>query len=111
MGVERRKDMTFKKVQKGEEVTCIIEGRVDTQSSPDLQIEFERILDEDVKKFTLDFEKVNYLSSAGLRVILWLQKRVSALDGGTVEVINANDEVFEVFDMTGFTDFLPVNVN
>ena len=79
MGVERRKDMTFKKVQKGEEVTCIIEGRVDTQSSPDLQIEFERILDEDVKKFTLDFEKVNYLSSAGLRVILWLQKRVSAV--------------------------------
>ena len=101
--------MTFKKVQKNDEVTCIIEGRVDTQSSPDLQIEFEKILDEDVKKFTLDFEKVNYLSSAGLRVILWLQKKVSAMENGTIQVINANDEVYEVFDMTGFTDFLPVN--
>ena len=101
--------MTFKKVQKNDEVTCIIEGRVDTQSSPDLQIEFEKILDEDVKKFTLDFEKVNYLSSAGLRVILWLQKKVTAMENGTIQVINANDEVYEVFDMTGFTDFLPVN--
>lgn len=101
--------MTFKKVQKNDEVTCIIEGRVDTQSSPDLQIEFEKILDEDVKKFTLDFEKVNYLSSAGLRVILWLQKKVTAMENGAIQVINANDEVYEVFDMTGFTDFLPVN--
>ena len=101
--------MTFKKVQKNDEVTCIIEGRVDTQSSPDLQIEFEKILDEDVKKFTLDFEKVNYLSTAGLRVILWMQKKVSAMENGTIQVINANDEVYEVFDMTGFTDFLPVN--
>ena len=103
--------MIFKKIQKNEEVTCIIDGRIDTQSSPDLQIEFEKILDEEVKKFTLDFKKVNYLSSAGLRVILWLQKKVSAIDGGTVKVINANDEVYEVFDMTGFTDFLPVNMD
>lgn len=103
--------MIFKKIQKNEEVTCIIDGRIDTQSSPDLQIEFEKILDEEVKKFTLDFEKVNYLSSAGLRVILWLQKKVSAIDGGAVKVINANDEVYEVFDMTGFTDFLPVNMD
>lgn len=103
--------MIFKKIQKNEEVTCIIDGRIDTQSSPDLQIEFEKILDEEVKKFTLDFEKVNYLSSAGLRVILWLQKKVSAIDGGIVKVINANDEVYEVFDMTGFTDFLPVNMD
>lgn len=102
--------MTFKKIQKGDEVTCVIEGRVDTQSSPDVQIEFEKILEEEVKKFTLDFAKVDYLSSAGLRVILWLQKKVAAMDGGNVQVINANEEVYEVFDMTGFTDFLPVNM-
>ncbi|MBR0423660.1 MAG: STAS domain-containing protein [Clostridia bacterium] len=103
--------MTFKKMQKGNTVTCVIEGRIDTQSSPDLQVEFEKVLNEEIKKFVLDFEKVNYLSSAGLRVILWLQKKVSAMDEGYIEVINANDEVFEVFDMTGFTDFLPVNAN
>ncbi len=80
--MKKEKNMIFKKIQKSEEVTCIIDGRIDTQSSPDLQIEFEKILDEEVKKFTLDFEKVNYLSSAGLRVILWLQKKVSAIDGG-----------------------------
>lgn len=87
------------------EITLKIAGRIDTITAPDL----EEIINDDieyVEKLTLDIEEVEYISSAGLRVILAAQKKMDKL--GSMKVINVRAEVMEVFELTGFTDILEI---
>ncbi len=96
--------MTFEKVQNGGALTVTLDGRLDTITSPDLE---QGLADLDgVTQLTLDFAKINYVSSAGLRVLLALQKRM-AKQGGMV-VRNVDKMVMEVLEMSGFVDILTI---
>lgn len=103
-------NMDIKKIKENDSTIYVLDGRMDTQSSPDIQLKFEEGLNQGEKKIILDMSKVQYLSSAGLRVILWLQKKLVALDNNNfLTLINVDDEIYEILDMTGFTDFLVIN--
>lgn len=102
--------MDIKKIKENDSTIYVLDGRMDTQSSPDIQLKFEEGLNQGEKRIILDMSKVQYLSSAGLRVILWLQKKLVALDNNNfLTLINVDDEIYEILDMTGFTDFLVIN--
>ena len=81
-------------------------GRLDTNTAPELE---KAIADEtkSVKVINFDFEGLDYISSAGLRVVLMLHKTMSG-NGGKFIVSHPKDEVMEVFDMTGFSGFLNI---
>ena len=97
--------MTITKKQEGSALTIELEGRLDTMTSPDLEAELNRSLDG-IDSLIFDFTKLDYISSAGLRVLLAAHKQMSARDGMTVT--NVNEVVQEVFDVTGFADILTI---
>ena len=97
--------MTIEKKINGEELTLVVSGRLDTQTAPDLENEIEASL-ADVKELIFDVEGLDYVSSAGLRVILKAQKIMNSQ--GSMKLINVNDSIMEVFDITGFLDILNV---
>ena len=102
--------MEIKKIKENDSTIYVLDGRMDTQNSPDIQLKFEEGLNRGEKKIILDMSKVQYLSSAGLRVILWLQKKLVALDNdNALTLINVDSEIYEILEMTGFTDFLAIN--
>ena len=85
-------------------VTIALEGRIDSGNSSDVENEIhEAIGDKKPASVILDASALEYISSAGLRVILRLRK-----DNPTLRVINVSSEVFEVFEMTGFTEMMSV---
>lgn len=88
-----------------DELTLSIEGRLDTLTAPELENEIRNGL-TGVEKLVFDFEKLEYISSAGLRVMLLAQKIMSRLGG--MRVVNANDTIMEIFEVTGFTDILTI---
>lgn len=98
--------MTIVKKQDGDAVTLLVEGRVDTTTSPELQ---SAILEafQTAKLLTIDMEKVAYVSSAGLRALLIGQKTASS-KGGSLKLIHVRDSVKKVFDMTGFSQMLTI---
>lgn len=83
-----------------------IEGRIDTTTAPVLEEEIKQSV-SDVSELVMDFEKVEYISSAGLRVLLSTQKVMNKQ--GAMSLINVSEEVKEVFDITGFSDILTIN--
>ena len=83
-----------------------IEGRIDTTTAPVLEEEIKQSV-SDVSELVMDFEKVEYISSAGLRVLLSTQKVMNKQ--GAMNLINVSEEVKEVFDITGFSDILTIN--
>jgi len=91
---------------KEDNMTVTLEGRLDTASSPELE---KRLADSlgGINRLTLEFEKLNYISSAGLRVLLSLQKKMTA-QKGTLVVRHPNEMVTEVFGLTGFDDILTI---
>lgn len=96
------------KIEKKSEDNKIIyklEGRLDTSTSPDLEKEV-KYLPEDIGELVFDLEKADYISSAGLRVILAAQKIMTKQ--GEMKVINVNDTIMEIFEVTGFTDILTI---
>lgn len=97
--------MTINKTRNGEELVVAVEGRLDTTSAPMLEKELKESL-EGVTKLTLDLGQLNYISSAGLRVLLSTNKLL--LGKGSMRVINANPVVMEVFEVTGFVDILTI---
>ncbi len=97
--------MTIEKIQNGAELTLVLNGRLDTTTAPMLEAELKQTISS-VNKLTLDFENVAYLSSAGLRVLLAAQKVMNKQ--GEMVLKNVNDEVMEVFDITGFVDILTI---
>ena len=96
--------MIITKTQTGNALSIALEGRLDTTSSPELEKELSL---NDIEVLVLDFEKLDYISSAGLRVLLSAQKAMSKKEG-TMKIIHANEMVREVFDVTGFSDILNI---
>ncbi|MBR6220937.1 MAG: STAS domain-containing protein [Clostridia bacterium] len=86
-------------------VCYALEGRLDTTTAPELERELKNDLDG-ATRLTLDFSKLDYISSAGLRVLLSAHKAMSRKDGMTVT--NVNEMVREVFEVTGFSDILNI---
>ena len=80
-------------------------GRLDTTTAPDLENELKADMDG-ITELTMDFSKLDYISSAGLRVLLSAHKVMSKKGG--MKVTNVNDIVNEVFDVTGFSDILTI---
>ena len=96
------------KITKNQNGTCLniaVQGRMDTTTAPELEKELRESLDG-VTELTLDFSKLDYISSAGLRVLLSAHKTMR--DKGSMKVTNANEIVQEVFDITGFSDILNI---
>ena len=82
-----------------------LEGRLDTITAPDLEKELKAGLDG-VSELTLDFEKLDYISSAGLRVLLSTQKVMARQ--GQLKIVHVNDTIMEIFEVTGFVDILNI---
>ena len=97
--------MTIEKKINGEALTLIVSGRLDTQTAPELEKELDSVL-ADIKELTFDFATLEYVSSAGLRVILKAQKAMNAQ--GSMKLTGVNDSIMEVFDITGFLDILTI---
>lgn len=97
--------MTINKQQNGTTLTIALEGRLDTMTSPDLEAEVNKSL-EGVDSLIMDFAKLDYISSAGLRVLLSAHKAMSGKGG--MKVTNVNEIVQEVFEVTGFADILNI---
>ena len=97
--------MTISKVQNGDELTIALEGRLDTTTAPELEKELKESLDG-VDKLVFDFSKLEYISSAGLRVLLSAHKTMSGKGG--MKVTHVNEIVDEVFNVTGFSDILTI---
>ena len=95
--------MNIKKKKDGSSLTVIISGRIDTVTATDVD-EFIKNSLEGVKMLILDFKDVNYVSSAGLRVLLSLQKKMMVK--GEMKLINVNEAVSDVFEVTGFDEIL-----
>ena len=97
--------MTIEIKRTAEETTIEIVGRLDTTTAPEL----DKIINEDitdVKNLVLNFKGLEYISSAGLRVLLGAQKKMQKI--GTMKLTNVREEVMEVFEMTGFADILTI---
>lgn len=97
--------MNIIKEKNGTQLSIMLEGRLDTNTAPQLEAELKREIGG-VEKLVFDFEKLEYLSSAGLRVLLSAQKVMNKQ--GRMIVKNVNDEVNEIFEITGFSDFLTI---
>ena len=97
--------MTIEKKSGNESVTLIVSGRLDTQTAPELENELDSVL-SGLKELTFDFANLEYVSSAGLRVILKAQKAMNAQ--GSMKLTGVNDSIIEVFDITGFLDILTI---
>ena len=97
--------MTITKELNGKDLTVAVEGRLDTITAPELETELKASLDG-VSKLTLDFSKLEYISSAGLRVLLSTQKRMNTQ--GSMTVTNVNATIMEIFEVTGFNDILTI---
>lgn len=96
------------KITKNKEETVLtlaLDGRLDTNTAPDLETELKASLDG-VETLIMDMDTLAYLSSAGLRVILVAQKQMNKQ--GKMIVRNVNDMVMEVFEVTGFIDILTI---
>ena len=97
--------MTIEKKLGNESATLIVSGRLDTQTAPELENELDSIL-TGLKELTFDMTNLEYVSSAGLRVILKAQKAMNAQ--GSMKLTGVNDSIMEVFDITGFLDILTI---
>ena len=97
--------MTITKNQNGTDLELSLEGRLDTMTAPELEAELKNSMDG-IESLTLDFSKLDYISSAGLRVILSAHKAMSSKGG--MKVTNVKEVVQEVFDVTGFADILTI---
>ncbi|MCR5287268.1 MAG: STAS domain-containing protein [Saccharofermentans sp.] len=89
----------------GSEIKLILEGRLDTATAPQLEATLSSIL-AGVTSLKFDLEKLDYISSAGLRVLLSSQKTMNKQ--GSMVISNVSPEVKEIFDVTGFTDILTI---
>lgn len=97
--------MTIEKQLNGVAATIVVTGRLDTATAPEL----EKVVDEIVvglKELIFDMTNLEYVSSAGLRVILKAQKIMNAQ--GSMKLTGVNDNIMEVFDITGFLDILTI---
>ena len=97
--------MTIDKKKNGSVLEIALEGRLDTMTAPELEAELNQSL-SDADSLVLDFSKLEYISSAGLRVLLSAHKTMSSKGG--MKVTHVNEIVQEVFEVTGFADILTI---
>lgn len=81
-------------------------GRLDTTTAGQLDDLVKTELDDTVKELVFDFEKLEYISSAGLRVLLTAQKKMNT--AGSMKICHVNETIAEIFDITGFAEFLTI---
>ena len=96
--------MEMKKTQNGTALTIALQGRLDTMTAPELEKEIQGSL-SGISELILDFSGLEYISSAGLRVLLAAHK---AMKGHGMKVTHVNEIVQEVMDVTGFSDILTI---
>ena len=97
--------MTIEKTLNGACLTLAVSGRLDTMTAPELEKELNQSL-SGAESLVLDFENLEYISSAGLRVLLSAHKAMSGKGG--MKIQHVNEVVQEVFEVTGFSDILTV---
>ena len=97
--------MTIEKIADGKKLTFILSGRLDTTTASKLETELKQNI-SGVNELVLDFSGLEYLSSAGLRVLLSAQKVMNRQ--GHMVVRNANEIIMEIFEVTGFVDVLTI---
>lgn len=97
--------MTIEKKLEGTSLTLTLDGRLDTNTAPLLETELKQSLNG-ITELVFDFTKLSYISSAGLRVLLASQKVMNRQ--GSMVLKNVNDDINEVFEITGFSDILTI---
>ena len=97
--------MTVTKTKKDNELTVALSGRLDTTTAPELEAELRSEIGG-VTLLTFDLTDLEYISSAGLRVLMWAQKTMTKQ--GEMKVCNVNETVEEIFDITGFSEILTI---
>ena len=97
--------MTIDKKAEGKQLVLKVSGRLDTMTAPELESVIKNSL-EGIEKLVLDFENLEYISSAGLRVVLGARKAMG--DSGSFSVRNLCSDVREIFDITGFSDIITI---
>lgn len=97
--------MTITSDTNGAQCIIAVKGRIDTVTAPELEKEVLSV-SADVTELVIDFEALDYISSAGLRVLLQAQKMMNKR--GTMVVKNVNETISEVFEVTGFSDILTI---
>ena len=97
--------MTIEKKKEGNRLILAVSGRLDTMTAPELENVIKENLDG-VEELVLDFENLEYLSSAGLRVLLGAQKVMNRQ--GSMVIRHVNETIAEVFEITGFSDILTI---
>lgn len=96
--------MTITKNLNGSEAILAVEGRLDTTTAPELEKEIQSLTG--ASSLTIDFAKLQYISSAGLRVLLSAHKNFAKQNGMTL--INVGDSIIDIFEVTGFKDILTI---
>ena len=97
--------MTIDKVKDGENLVLKVSGRLDTTTAPELEEAIRTSIDG-VTNLTFDLSELEYISSAGLRVLLSSHKNMAGQ--GTMTVTGVNETVMEIFEVTGFSDILDI---
>ena len=95
--------MVINQTRENDQLTVTVSGRLDTTTAPQLEAEMKDALD-DVKGLVIDFSNLDYISSAGLRILLAIQKKMNKQ--GSMLVKGSNETIKEIFEVTGFTDIL-----
>lgn len=99
--------MTITTTKNGNSVTLALLGRLDTVTQAELANELEHIFEADKVSLVFEFSALDYISSAGLRVLLTAQKKVNAL-GTTMKIVGAKTEIKEIFEITGFNGIMSI---
>lgn len=97
--------LTINKTIENGSAVFALEGRLDTVTAPELEKELKASLDG-IAELTLDFEKLEYISSAGLRVLLATQKVMNRQ--GSMKLVRVGETIMEIFEVTGFSDILTI---
>lgn len=98
--------MTINTSKDGQVTTISLEGRLDTTTAPDLEKELDSVMAEDVSDLIFDLGMLDYISSAGLRVLLSAQKSMNKK--GSMEIRGASEDIMEIFEVTGFVDIFTI---
>ena len=97
--------MNINQIKNGTELTIELSGRLDTITAPSLEAEIATAL-EGITDLTFDLKELEYISSAGLRVLLMAQKIMA--NQGSMKIVNASEEVYEIMDITGFVEVFTI---
>ena len=97
--------MTINKTKNNSTLTVAVEGRLDTTTAPNLEAELKSSLDG-ITELIFDFSNLEYVSSAGLRVLLSAQKIMNKQ--GKMVIRNVGEAIMEIFEVTGFSDILTI---